>query len=103
MLAARLVQRFDFSEPGVSRRLKFGDDDWKVGGPATPERVDIIDLDGKIRSIVHPGNGSDSGELSPLRTSDLGKLMPNLAGPPGMTAANVPRNDFSCKLTPRTL
>ncbi|KAJ4391012.1 hypothetical protein N0V93_004625 [Gnomoniopsis smithogilvyi] len=44
--------------------------------------VNVIDLDGKIKRIIHPGNSSDHGV-------------------PGMTAANIPLYDFACKLTPR--
>lgn len=67
MLAARMVQTFDFSEPCLTRRLRFEDGDWDVGCRAQlPAHesglVDIIDLDGKTRSIIFPGNASDSGK-----------------------------------------
>jgi len=81
-LAVRLIQTFDFSEQSITERLRFEDDDWKVGRAMPGKMVDIIDLDGRVKSIVHPDNGSDSG-------------------PPGMTAVNIPLNEFACKLTPR--
>lgn len=69
MLAARMVQTFNFSQPHLTNRLRFEQGDWDVGkrihlaaddddGP-----VQIIDLDGTIRSIIHPGNASDHGEI----------------------------------------
>lgn len=69
MLAARMVQTFDFTEPHLTERLRFGDGDWAVGRPAAAgcdnnihNGVDIIDLDGAVRRIVHPGNASDHGK-----------------------------------------
>lgn len=66
MLAARMVHTFDFSEPHLTERLRFDDGDWAVGRPAAPPPaldggVDIVDLDGTVRRIVHPGNASDHG------------------------------------------
>lgn len=82
MLAARMFQTFDFSEPSVNKRLSFSDGDFELHEPVKAETVDIIDLDGQIRTILYPGNASDTGV-------------------PGMTAANIPVNDFACRLTPR--
>lgn len=69
MLAARMVQTFDFSEPRLTQRLRFEDADWDVGHPAPVlTKVDIIDLDGEVKSIVHPGNASDRGKDPPCAT-----------------------------------
>lgn len=68
MLAARMVQTFDFSEPHLTERLRFEDGDWDVGrrihhsAPESDGFINIIDLDGKTRSIIHPGNASDHGK-----------------------------------------
>lgn len=75
MLAARMVQMFHFSGPSVTQRLRFDDGDWNVRPePARPSKervyggVDIIDLDGKVKTVVHPGNASDCGKiLSPFQ------------------------------------
>lgn len=72
MLAARMVQTFDFSEPSITERLRFDDQDFDVGLPVqTPNdqaqgTAEIIDLDNQIKTILHPGNASDSGELKCL-------------------------------------
>lgn len=77
MLAARMVQTFDFSEPSITQRLRFEDGDWDVGpGAAQPSRgrvrgrVDIIDLDDKVKRILHPGNASDRGRFPALSEDD---------------------------------
>lgn len=68
MLAAQMVQTFHFTEPCLTTRSRFEDGDWDVGRRIHPaghegeETVDIIDLDGNIRSILHPGNASDQGK-----------------------------------------
>lgn len=68
MLAARMVQTFDFSQPCLTTRLQFEQGDWDVGkrihlaAGKDDGLVQIIDLDGTIRTIVHPGNGSDHGK-----------------------------------------
>lgn len=117
MLAARMVQLFDFSEPALTERLGFEDGDFAVGAPVkTPHErasgtVDIIDLDGTVKTILHPGNASDVGELIGLfllhiptcqikHEIDTDSSL-RAKGPPGMTAANIPVFDFACKLTPR--
>lgn len=70
MLAARLVQEFDFTEPHLTKRLSFDDGDWDVGrrvevsSPGREGRVNIVDLDGRTKSIIHPGNASDHGKRS---------------------------------------
>ncbi|KAH9844738.1 Cytochrome-P450 [Teratosphaeria destructans] len=46
MLAARLIQECDFSEPQITERLAFADDDFEVGAPVQSGRADIIDVDG---------------------------------------------------------
>lgn len=79
MLAARLVQTFDFSEPAITKRLRFDDGDFGVGAPVqTPNgrargTVEIIDLDDKVKTILHPGNASDSGEWKNLGASERKK------------------------------
>ncbi|KAK8196963.1 cytochrome P450 [Phyllosticta capitalensis] len=82
LIATRMVQTFDFADPMITERLRFDDPDFIVRKPMPEKTVDIIDLDGKVYRVIHPGNGSDQG-------------------PPGMTAANTPACDFACKLTPR--
>ena len=82
MLAARVIQTFDFADISIAEKLSFEDDDFKVLSPVEAQTVEIIDLDGKVRAILHPGNKSDSGL-------------------PGMTASNVPLHDFVCRITPR--
>lgn len=68
MLAGRMVQTFEFTEPHLTKRLRFEDGDWDVGQRVDLVThgggglVDIIDLDGKIRRIIHPGNASDHGK-----------------------------------------
>lgn len=84
VLAARLIQTFDFAKVSVTERLKFSDSDFCIRGAAVPIKVEIIDLDGQVKEIIHPGNKSDRGL-------------------PGMTAANIPMHDLACKLTPRHL
>lgn len=75
MLAARMVQTFDFSEPQLTQRLRFDDGDWQVGRPApVVTKVDVIDLDGEVKSITHPGNASDRGKVT------LTTAPPNLSG-----------------------
>lgn len=75
MLAARLIQTFDFSEPRLTTRLRVDNvDDFAVGPPclssssssSSPHTVEIVDLDGSVRSILHPGNASDRGESFPV-------------------------------------
>lgn len=82
MLAARLMQTFNFAEPEIRERLSFTDNDFEVLGPARGQAVEIIDLDGVVKTMIHPGNASDTGV-------------------PGMTASNIPMNEFTCKLIPR--
>lgn len=82
MLAARMIQTFDFSDFSIPEKLSFQDHDFQILKPAMGQRLDIIDLDGQVKSIIHPGNKSDKGV-------------------PGMTASNMPVHDFACKLTPR--
>lgn len=71
MLAARMVQTFNFSQPYLTKRLRFEQGDWDVGkriylaAHDDDGLVQIIDLDGTIRSIIHPGNASDHGESNP--------------------------------------
>lgn len=71
MLAARMVQTFDFSQPCLTKRLQFEQGDWDVGkrihlaADNADGLVQIIDLDGTIRSITHPGNASDHGKSNP--------------------------------------
>lgn len=73
MLAARMVQIFDFSGPLVTERLQFDDGDFDVGSPVETPNAQasgtskIIDLDNKVKTIVHPGNASDRGELKSPR------------------------------------
>lgn len=75
MLGARMVQTFDFTEPHLTKRLRFEEGDWHVGGrihhsaPVGEGLVNIIDLDGSIRSIIHPGNASDHGKNIPIAVS----------------------------------
>lgn len=70
MLATRMVQTFDFSQPCLTERLQFEQGDWDVGkrirlaADKDDDLAQIIDLDGTIRSIIHPGNASDHGESS---------------------------------------
>lgn len=65
MLAASMIQMFDFSEPHLTKRLAFDDGDWVVGDHVgSPGEVQIVDLDGQIKAIVHPGNASDVGKLA---------------------------------------
>lgn len=82
MLAASLVRDFDFSDFSVVKHLPHFADDFEVLGPAKAGVLQIVDLDGTTRDILHPGNLSDTG-------------------PPGMTGANIPINDFACLLRPR--
>lgn len=71
MLATRMVQTFNFSQPYLTKRLHFEQGDWDVGkrihqaAEDDDGLVQIIDLDGTIRSIIHPGNASDHGESNP--------------------------------------
>lgn len=67
MHAARMVQVFDFSEPSITEHLRFDDGDWKVGRGVPAQTAEIIDLDGKVKTILHPGNASDSGKYSKCR------------------------------------
>lgn len=73
MLAVYMVQTFDFSDPCITERLAFEDEDWTVRSPVKLHagvgdgRVDIIDLDGTVKRILHPGNKSDSGKFTGLR------------------------------------
>lgn len=66
-----MVQTFDFTEPYLTKRLRFEDGDWDVGRRAKLAAhegegvIDIIDLDGNIRRIVYPGNASDHGKRNP--------------------------------------
>ncbi|KAK8175091.1 cytochrome P450 [Phyllosticta citrichinensis] len=103
LIATRMVQTFNFSEPMVTERLRFGDADFELRSPKPERNVDIIDLDGKVYRIIHPGNGSDRGKSHTRSIPPLGAslTMGGFAGPPGMTAANTPENDFARKLTPR--
>ena len=82
MLAARMMQTFEFSKCSIAQKLFFQDTDFGLREPATAEAVKVIDIDGSWLKILHPGNKSDHGV-------------------PGMTAANVPLNEFVCELTPR--
>lgn len=76
MLAARMVQTFDFSQPCLTKRLHFEQGDWDVGrrihlaADSDNGFGQIIDLDGTIRSIIHPGNASDHGESNPTLLVD---------------------------------
>ncbi|KAJ7475749.1 cytochrome P450 [Mycena latifolia] len=79
MLSANLIRDFDFSEFQAVKALPLDADDFEVMAPVTPETKQIIDLDGNFKTIVFPGNRSD-------------------VGPPGMTSANIPLNDFACRL-----
>ncbi|KAF2092706.1 cytochrome P450 [Rhizodiscina lignyota] len=83
MIAVNMIRNFDFSDWSISKHLPYEADDFEVLGPASPEYSEIIDLDGSIKKIIHPGNMSDYG-------------------PPGMTSSNIPLNDFACRLSPRT-
>lgn len=82
MLAARMVQTFDFFRFSIGQKLSFRDPDFGLREPASAEEAKVIDVDESLVNIVHPGNKSDHGL-------------------PGMTTANVPFNDFVCELTPR--
>lgn len=83
MLAARMIQTFDFSGAYICEKLGFRDPDFELHKPIfKAESSNIIDLDGSVKEIMHPGNKSDRGVL-------------------GMTASNVPVYDFACKLKPR--
>lgn len=82
MLAARMMQTFEFSTFSIAQKLSFQDPDFGLRGPARAEAAKVIDLDGSWVNILHPGNKSNRGL-------------------PGMTAANVPLYDFICELTPR--
>ena len=82
MLAARMVQTFDFSDMSINGRLAYSDDDFELYSHVKGHIVDIIDLDGSVKKALHPGNASDTGV-------------------PGMTAANIPLNEYACRLTPR--
>ncbi|KXT03632.1 hypothetical protein AC579_1594 [Pseudocercospora musae] len=82
MLAARMIKTFEFSDAFISEKLSFKDPDFEVHRPVEAGKAKIIDLDGKVTEVLHPGNKSDQGL-------------------PGMTASNIPVNDFACKLTPR--
>ena len=64
MLAARMIQTFDFSDFSVTEHLPFEDGDFDVRNPvpAPVPKVDVIDLDGKVKSIIHPRNRSDHGQ-----------------------------------------
>lgn len=68
MLAARMVQTFDLTGMHITQRVRFEDGDWDVGRPVAfasqsmEGKVDIIDLNGAVKTIVHPGNASDCGE-----------------------------------------
>lgn len=72
MLATRLIQTFDFSEPVITEKLAFDDGDFDVGPPAklpndrAAGTIEIIDLDDTVRTILHPGNASDRGESCAL-------------------------------------
>lgn len=61
MLAARMVQTFDFSNTHLTERLSFRDDDFQLLRPVEAETIEIIDLDGKLKPILYPGNESDHG------------------------------------------
>ncbi|KAK7558996.1 cytochrome P450 [Phyllosticta citricarpa] len=65
LIASRMVQTFDFSEPMITERLQFDDADFELRSPKPERSVDIIDLDGKVYRIIHPGNGSDRGKSHP--------------------------------------
>lgn len=82
MLAARMIQKFDFSAFATTEKLSVTDDAFEVHCLKSSDCVEIIDVDGQILSIAHPGNKSTQGV-------------------PGMTASNVPLHDFSCRLTAR--
>lgn len=64
MIAVNMIRSFDFSDWSISEHLQYEADDFHVHGPASVEQCEIIDLDGKVKSIIHPGNMSDYGEQS---------------------------------------
>lgn len=76
------MQTFGFSTCSIAQKLCFQDPDFGLRCPASAEAAKVIDLDGSWVEILHPGNKSNHGLL-------------------GMTAANVPFNEFICELTPR--
>lgn len=57
-----MIQSFTFTTPHLTTRLRFHDSDWAVGAPQPAHTIDIIDLDGGLVPMLHPGYGSDVGK-----------------------------------------
>lgn len=62
MLATRMIKQYDFSDLHISQHLPFESDDFEVLGPAEAQYLEIIDLDESHKTIIYPGNWSNTGQ-----------------------------------------